>query len=123
MRPCSLAKATRLPAKETPAITIEKTLGKAIANAGCALWLSSSEMATNAAAPPPTPLNAATICGIAVIFTRRAEIAPTGAPIAIPRTVIRAPAAVEGGRGAVAARGSHLPAAGHPEAGRGAPGG
>ena len=26
--------------------------------------------------PPPTPLNSATICGIAVIFTRRAAAAP-----------------------------------------------
>ena len=32
------------------------------------LWNSASE--TSAAAPPPTPLNSATICGIAVIFTR-----------------------------------------------------
>jgi hypothetical protein len=32
------------------------------------------------AAPPPTPLNRATICGIAVIFTRRAPITPDDAP-------------------------------------------
>ena len=30
------------------------------------------ESATSAAAPPPTPLNSATISGIAVIFTARA---------------------------------------------------
>ena len=30
----------------------------------------------SAAAPPPTPLKAATICGIAVIFTRRAAGTP-----------------------------------------------
>ena len=36
--------------------------------AGARLWNSASE--TSAAAPPPTPLNSATICGIAVIFTR-----------------------------------------------------
>ena len=35
------------------------------------LWNSESD--TSAAAPPPTPLNSATICGIAVIFTRRAR--------------------------------------------------
>ena len=32
--------------------------------------------ATSAAAPPPTPLNSATICGIAVIFTARAPYDP-----------------------------------------------
>ena len=33
----------------------------------------SSATAISAAAPPPTPLNSATICGIAVMRTRRAE--------------------------------------------------
>ena len=37
---------------------------------GARLWNSAS--AISATAPPPTPLNSATICGIAVIFTRRA---------------------------------------------------
>ena len=45
-----------------------------------AMWNSAS--ATSAAAPPPTPLNRATICGIAVIFTLRAPTTPTAAPIA-----------------------------------------
>jgi hypothetical protein len=45
------------------------------------LWKSAS--ATSAAAPPPTPLNSATISGIAVIFTARAAYAPIGAAIAI----------------------------------------
>ena len=36
--------------------------------AGVAVWYSLN--ATSAAAPPPTPLKSATICGIAVIFTR-----------------------------------------------------
>ena len=36
-----------------------------------AMWNSPS--AISAAAPPPTPLNSATICGMAVIFTARAE--------------------------------------------------
>ena len=48
--------------------------------AGASLWNSAS--ATSAAAPPPTPLNSATICGIAVIFTRRAATAPNAPPIA-----------------------------------------
>ena len=41
---------------------------------GVRLWNSAS--ATSAAAPPPTPLNSATICGIAVIFTERAPTTP-----------------------------------------------
>ena len=44
-------------------------------------WNSAS--AISAAAPPPTPLNRATICGIAVIFTVRAPTRPTAPPIAI----------------------------------------
>ena len=39
-------------------------------------------------APPPTPLNSATICGIAVIFTWRAAGTPTAVPMAMP-TMIR----------------------------------
>ena len=39
--------------------------------------------ATSAAAPPPTPLNSATSCGIAVIRTCRA----VGRPIAVPTTI------------------------------------
>ena len=35
------------------------------------------------AAPPPTPLKTATICGIAVIFTKRAA----GTAIAVPTTI------------------------------------
>ena len=41
----------------------------------------------SAAAPPPTPLNRATICGIAVIFTFRAPTTPTTVPIAAPITI------------------------------------
>jgi len=37
---------------------------------------------TKAAAPPPTPLKMATICGMAVIFTLRAA----GTPMAVPMT-------------------------------------
>ena len=42
---------------------------------------------TSATAPPPTPLNSATICGIAVIFTPRAAGTPTAVPIATPSTI------------------------------------
>ncbi len=38
-------------------------------------------------APPPTPLNSATICGIAVIFTWRAAGTPTAVPSATPSTI------------------------------------
>src|SRR2546423_7279139 len=41
----------------------------------------------SAAAPPPTPLKSATICGIAVIFTRRAATAPNSPPTAIPTRI------------------------------------
>ena len=41
----------------------------------------------SATAPPPTPLNSATICGIAVIFTLRALGTPTATPIATPTTI------------------------------------
>jgi hypothetical protein len=41
----------------------------------------------SAAAPPPTPLKSATICGIAVMRTRRAENAPTTVPIVAPATI------------------------------------
>jgi hypothetical protein len=41
----------------------------------------------SATAPPPTPLNSATICGIAVIFTARAAGTPTAVPIATPSAI------------------------------------
>ena len=43
----------------------------------------------SAAAPPPTPLNAATICGIAVILTSRAAGTAMTAPITIAATISR----------------------------------
>ena len=52
---------------------------------GASSWNSAS--ATSAAAPPPTPLNSATICGIAVIFTRRAATAPNAPPSTAPSTI------------------------------------
>ena len=54
---------------------------------GPRLW--NSAKAINATAPPPTPLNSATICGIAVIFTRRAPTAPMAAPIAMAIAIHR----------------------------------
>ena len=43
--------------------------------------------AISATAPPPTPLNSATICGIAVIFTLRAAGTPIAVPMATPTTI------------------------------------
>ena len=52
---------------------------------GARLWNSASEI--NAAAPPPTPLKSATICGIAVIRTLRAATAPKEPPTTIPTAI------------------------------------
>ena len=40
-----------------------------------------------ATAPPPTPLNSATICGIAVMRTRRAAGIPIAVPSSSPSTI------------------------------------
>jgi len=50
-------------------------------------WIRNSAQAIRNTAPPPTPLNSATICGIAVIFTLRAAGTPTAVPIATPSTI------------------------------------
>jgi hypothetical protein len=50
-------------------------------------WWRYSTHAISATAPPPTPLNSATICGIAVIRTLRAAGTPTAVPITIPRMI------------------------------------
>jgi hypothetical protein len=49
--------------------------------------LRNSDQAIRATAPPPTPLNSATICGIAVIFTERAAGTPTAVPTTMPRMI------------------------------------
>ena len=48
-----------------------------------------SAQAIRKIAPPPTPLNSATICGIAVIFTRRAPTNPNTPPTTIPIPTIQ----------------------------------
>ena len=108
---CSFAKATRLPANDTEPITMLKTLGNATANGGCDPCNRSSDTATTAAAPPPTPLKSATIWGMAVIFTRRAPTAPIGTPIRMPTIVITIPAVVKCKRGMVASRAITMPTA------------
>ena len=72
------------PANQIAPITADSTLvndtSYVIATLPELTYLSSSPAATSAAAPPPAPLKIATICGIAVIFTRCAETMPTTAP-------------------------------------------
>ena len=79
-----------LPANEIEPIMAERTIAiepfsGSRPGAGAELWKSAN--AISAAAPPPTPLNSATICGIAVIFTARAAYAPIGAEITITTTI------------------------------------
>ena len=77
---CSLATVTAEPPNETAPTSIVNDDREA--HPGSALW-PSSKTATSAAAPPPTPLNRATSCGIWVICTRRA----IGAAIADPTAI------------------------------------
>ena len=63
------------PIRADSVVDVASTVGRLPAKS----WNSTS--AINAAAPPPTPLNRATICGIAVIFTVRAPTMPATAPI------------------------------------------
>jgi hypothetical protein len=80
----SFANATIEPANEIEPISAESTIATRRRPRTCPVaqdsWNSAS--AISAAAPPPTPLNSATICGIAVIFTLRARDAPKPPPIA-----------------------------------------
>ena len=86
----SFANAISEPEKLMAPITQPITIGISVSAAmspgpGNFSWY--SESATSATAPPPTPLNSATICGIAVIFTARAETAPMIEPSAMPRMI------------------------------------
>jgi hypothetical protein len=87
---CSFPNATRLPQKLTEPTTAEKRIPMRSSpgsrpGSPAARWYSAA--AISAAAPPPTPLNSATICGIAVIRTARAETTPMTVPTAIPATI------------------------------------
>ena len=65
------------PANESAPITAESMLVNEtsyVIGVPALTYFSSSPAATSAAAPPPAPLKIATICGIAVIFTRCAEM-------------------------------------------------
>jgi hypothetical protein len=71
-----LANATIEPAKliePTMAENRVETITLAARSPGRSIRSWYSLIAISAAAPPPTPLNSATICGMAVIRTARAE--------------------------------------------------
>ena len=87
---CSFPNATSEPQKLTDPITAEKRIPTSSSpssppDSGACRW--NSDAAISAAAPPPTPLNSATICGICVIFTARAESTPTTEPTAMPASI------------------------------------
>ena len=78
------------PQNETEPMIAANRAGISASSAGLPPAASDSRYSTNeisATAPPPTPLNSATICGIAVIFTERAAGIPTAAPIATPSAI------------------------------------
>ena len=90
----SFPKATSEPENEIEPTSAEMTVAtprSTPTSPACAqtLWNSTSE--TRAAAPPPTPLNSATICGIAVIFTFFAPTTPITEPISIPAAIHHQP--------------------------------
>ena len=83
----SFPKAMFEPQNETEPMIAANSAGISASSAGLPPAASDSRYSTNeisATAPPPTPLNSATICGIAVIFTERAAGIPTAAPMATP---------------------------------------
>ena len=83
--------ATFEPQKEIEPTIAANRIGIELLEPGLApLCSSASRYSANeisATAPPPTPLNSATICGIAVIFTLRAAGTPTAVPIAMPTAI------------------------------------
>ena len=85
----SLRKAMFEPQKEIDPMIAANSIGISVSSGGLPPSSSASRYSTrliSATAPPPTPLNSATICGIAVIFTLRAAGIPTAVPIARPTT-------------------------------------
>ena len=85
---CSFRNATFEPQNEIEPMIAANRIGISVSSGGLPPSSSASMYSTtliSATAPPPTPLNSATICGIAVIFTLRAAGIPTAVPIANPR--------------------------------------
>ena len=87
---CSFRNATFEPQNEIEPMIAAKRIGISSSSSGLPPTSSASRYSTtliSATAPPPTPLNSATICGIAVIFTLRAAGIPTAVPTAIPTAI------------------------------------
>ncbi len=101
MSSCSLANVTTDPANDTEPTSTVKAMASRLPRSSPVIVLivdtaDSSRIATSAAAPPPTPLNSATSCGICVICTRRAAGTATTEPTAIaPRISPRLSRSVE----------------------------
>ena len=87
---CSLPKAMFEPQKEIEPMMAASRIGISVSSSGLPPAARSSRYSAqeiSATAPPPTPLNSATICGIAVIFTWRAAGTPTAVPTTRPRAI------------------------------------
>jgi hypothetical protein len=88
---CSLPNAMFEPQKEIEPMIAANRIGISWSSSGLPVptssWWRYSTNEISATAPPPTPLNSATICGIAVIFTPRAAGMPTAVPIATPTAI------------------------------------
>ena len=87
--PWSLPNAMRLPVRvsepiNTDSATVTLTTGS---TSPVSFWLRICAPATRADAAPPKPLKIATICGIAVNWTRRAAITPIKAPTIKPTII------------------------------------
>ncbi len=86
----SFANATMLPENEIEPMSAENMIPMTTSPArspgsGASRWNSAAAM--SAAAPPPTPLKSATICGIAVMRTIRADATPITVPTAMPAKI------------------------------------
>ena len=85
--PSSFRYAMMLPENESEPMSVANSIGTAmdaVMPSRLCARRRNSRLATSAAAPPPRPLNIATICGIAVIFTEYAPIAPMIRPMTVP---------------------------------------
>ncbi len=117
MKPCSLPKATTDPVRLTPPMTapsrvaITGMAGNRLPEAAWPAESRNSETATTAAAPPPAPLKMATICGMAVIGTRRAPSTPATVPTRPAPATIHQCSSMPGVRATVQITTSAIPAA------------
>ena len=86
----SLRNATIEPQNEIEPMIAANRIGIRASSSGLPPASSDSLYSTteiSATAPPPTPLNSATICGIAVMWTLRAAGTPIAVPITSPTTI------------------------------------